>query len=311
MDKISLFKSVYIFSNLENSLISQFVDQIKEVKISRDTEIFREGDMSDCFYIIDSGEINIYKQLGAGKEKILAILGPGTVFGEMAFFSDLPRTANARARTDSSILKINRDDFLNIVNIKPKEGLKILSRLLEVVMGRLEQTSRELATVYQTGKIISSNKPLNQIIKEVQDEILSAIPDANQYATFLYNEFNQEFEAISSCDKIKEIPVKNKIIENIKNARSGIISKNSKDDNIASDMFFKDSKSCLIVPILRIDNLLGFLLLSNSERTNAFKNSHALLLLAVAGQLSEAIENIHFKQEERDRQKLQAAKQEY
>jgi len=48
---------------------------------------------SDAFYIIDSGEVVISKELGPKNEKTLAVLGPGSVFGEMAFFSDSPRTA--------------------------------------------------------------------------------------------------------------------------------------------------------------------------------------------------------------------------
>ena len=90
MDKLSLLKSVFIFSELDDALLRQVVSLTKEVNFKANTDIFREGDKSDSFYIVNEGEITIFKQLGPGREKALAVLGKGLVFGEMAFFSDFP-----------------------------------------------------------------------------------------------------------------------------------------------------------------------------------------------------------------------------
>ncbi len=64
--------------------------------------IFREGDPGDFTIRIKSGRIEISKE-NQGSKKVLAELGPGDVLGELAVFSDLPRTATATALEDTAV----------------------------------------------------------------------------------------------------------------------------------------------------------------------------------------------------------------
>ena len=58
--------------------------------------LFREGDPSDCMFVIKKGRIAITKTKGSG-EIVLAELHAGQMLGEMAFFDNKPRSAGARA----------------------------------------------------------------------------------------------------------------------------------------------------------------------------------------------------------------------
>jgi serine/threonine-protein kinase len=58
-------------------------------------------------YIVVSGSCEIYR-LVDGKKEWLRTVGPGEVFGEVAFFTDAPRTANVEATTDVSVLVVTR-----------------------------------------------------------------------------------------------------------------------------------------------------------------------------------------------------------
>jgi CRP/FNR family transcriptional regulator len=310
MDKLSLLKSVFIFKGLEDSLLNKFKQAVKEAKFKSGSIIFKEGDSSDSFYIVHSGDVMIYKELGPGKEKVLTFLKSSGIFGEMAFFSDRPRTANAKAASDTLLYSISKNNFLKIVSEQPEEGMKILSKLLEVVMERLEQTSRELATVYQAGKIISSGRSLKEIAQKVQEEINLAIPEIENYAMYFYNEFNREFEPLACSLKLNEIPANDPLVCLIAGKPKGLISEET-GKNPTGTGIFKGSKSFLVVPIIKINDLLGFIMLTNTKKANVFKNSHALLILSVAGQLAEAVENIRYQQEERDRKRLKESKQGY
>jgi CRP/FNR family transcriptional regulator, cyclic AMP receptor protein len=65
--------------------------------------LFREGDSSDAAYVMKSGKITITKQKGSSEIE-LASLGPGQMFGEMAFFDGKSRSAGARAATETVVI---------------------------------------------------------------------------------------------------------------------------------------------------------------------------------------------------------------
>ncbi|MBN1823459.1 MAG: cyclic nucleotide-binding domain-containing protein [Endomicrobiales bacterium] len=310
MDKLSLLKSVFIFSGLDGKLLETISGHLKEMKCSAGKEIFRQQQKADAFYIVDKGEVTILKKLGASNEKILAVLGPGSVFGEMAFFSDSPRTANAVAKTETVLWEIERDDFLKFISSEPNAGLKILSGLLQVSMDRLEQTSRELATVYQTGKVISSGQRLDAIVKGILDEILLAVPEAENGAIYLYNEFNEEFDPVAAPRGFKEITANNGLVKTLNKNPAGALVDLEKNE-ISGTEFLSGAKKLLCAPVLKEGRLLGFILLWSGKPDAVFKSNYVLLAASVSGQMAEAVENIRHHQEEIDRQRLNNAKQNY
>lgn len=74
-------------------------------KLEKGQLLFREGDPSDAMYVVKKGRISITKTKG-DSEIELASIGPGQMFGEMAFFDKKPRSANARAASDSEIIAL-------------------------------------------------------------------------------------------------------------------------------------------------------------------------------------------------------------
>jgi len=77
--------------------------------------IFLEGDPGTNFYVVESGEVEVLKNLAIGQEqKSLAILGPGDFFGEMALIDNRPRNASIRARTPVEVLVMGREVFKQI-----------------------------------------------------------------------------------------------------------------------------------------------------------------------------------------------------
>lgn len=74
-------------------------------KLEKGQLLFREGDASDAMYVVKKGRIAITKTKG-DSEVELANMGPGQMFGEMAFFDQKPRSANARAMAESEIIAL-------------------------------------------------------------------------------------------------------------------------------------------------------------------------------------------------------------
>jgi hypothetical protein len=98
--------------------------------------IFKEGDKAEFVYSIIHGNVEIIREDADGGEKIIARLGPGDYFGEMATVSNRPRNATAKAVNSVKTMTIARGDFLNLHNYLPalKENIDkvIQSRTAEL-----------------------------------------------------------------------------------------------------------------------------------------------------------------------------------
>jgi putative ABC transport system ATP-binding protein len=69
------------------------------VLLSAGEVLFEQGDASDLVYMIDEGEIEIFRVTPEHQEEVVAVLRPGNYFGELGPLLSLPRSASARART--------------------------------------------------------------------------------------------------------------------------------------------------------------------------------------------------------------------
>jgi len=82
--------------------------------------IIRQGDEADFFYIIDEGEVEVtHTSVGAAAARVLRRMGPGEVFGEIGLLSRVPRTATVTAVTNTRLVVLGKDDFLELVNSGP------------------------------------------------------------------------------------------------------------------------------------------------------------------------------------------------
>ncbi len=101
--------------------------------------IFSEGDIGTEMYILQSGSVELFKQL-AGETRVLATLDKGDFFGEMSVLEDLPRTASARAKTDVELVKINGAMFDTML----KSNTEIAVRMMRKLSRRLREVTAML-----------------------------------------------------------------------------------------------------------------------------------------------------------------------
>jgi CRP/FNR family transcriptional regulator, cyclic AMP receptor protein len=92
------------------------------------TVLFEEGQPGDYMYVVQSGEIEIRRQVGE-TERVLAVLPPGEFFGEMAILNGRPRSATAVVRTTSRLLVIEGKTFEAMLRARPEIALRIIKSL--------------------------------------------------------------------------------------------------------------------------------------------------------------------------------------
>jgi CRP/FNR family cyclic AMP-dependent transcriptional regulator len=108
---------------VESDLFSRFGKELQA-----GTVIFQEGEEGDQMFIVQGGRVKVSRLIG-GKEHMLAVLGKGDFFGEMALVTRERRTATVTTLEPVRLLAFNREGFLNMINKNPKIALNIIDKL--------------------------------------------------------------------------------------------------------------------------------------------------------------------------------------
>jgi hypothetical protein len=106
---VALLEGIPIFAPLPGPVLERLAASLAPMQIDAGETLFRAGDHGDRFYVVESGDLAV--ELASGEK----VEGPGGWVGEIALLRDVPRTATVRARTDATLLALERDEFLAAV----------------------------------------------------------------------------------------------------------------------------------------------------------------------------------------------------
>ncbi|MEA2849430.1 MAG: hypothetical protein QOG78_4711, partial [Rhodospirillaceae bacterium] len=107
-EKLALLSKFDLLRHLPAERIEPLLDRVQEREVKAGEIVFRTGDPGDALYIVAHGVVEV---LNGSDQRTLAELGDGQAFGEMALLSEGTRTATIRAKTDTQLLAIGKDDF--------------------------------------------------------------------------------------------------------------------------------------------------------------------------------------------------------
>ena len=110
-------------------------------KVRQWTQVVKQGDHSDAMYCILEGELRVRIMAGE-KEKILATLGPGEFFGDIALFDHGPRSADVIANQDSLVLKISAAAFDNLAKEAPEIATPFLLAVGKTLTARIRADNK-------------------------------------------------------------------------------------------------------------------------------------------------------------------------
>ena len=103
--RIALLQQMPIFGALSAATLNLLLDATERVHVPAGDCFFREGDLGDVLYVLESGRVAVRRHTAAG-ELAVRLLGPGDCFGEMAILDLAPRSASVAALEDSVALKL-------------------------------------------------------------------------------------------------------------------------------------------------------------------------------------------------------------
>ncbi|XP_065580007.1 cAMP-dependent protein kinase type I regulatory subunit-like isoform X3 [Artemia franciscana] len=105
----SIDKNV-LFSHLDENERSDIFDAMFSVSASPGEKIIQQGDEGDNFYVIDSGEVEVFVN-----EQLVTTIGEFGSFGELALIYGTPRAATVKARTATKLWGLDRDSYRRIL----------------------------------------------------------------------------------------------------------------------------------------------------------------------------------------------------
>jgi uncharacterized protein YhbP (UPF0306 family) len=125
-----------IYSDLPVQLVDTVGAEVRSVQHAAGDVIARAGGPADKFMVVVEGEVEVIPE-GDGEAPV--VIGPGRFFGEMAILRDEPRTATLRARTDVTLLSMERDAFRDMV----AQSLGTTADFNQLIAQRLKALVRE------------------------------------------------------------------------------------------------------------------------------------------------------------------------
>jgi CRP/FNR family cyclic AMP-dependent transcriptional regulator len=141
-DKIGYLQMVDIFQDLTETEMEE-VDRATTISSCRRGKIlYMPEDTSEVLFLLKEGRVQLYRISPDGKKLVIATIGPGAVFGEMALIGQGMHNTFAEAVEECVLYVMSRDDVERLLSTKPKVALRIfevLGRRLKEAESRLEE----------------------------------------------------------------------------------------------------------------------------------------------------------------------------
>lgn len=133
-----------LFSGLPTPDLQSIAENTVLKSLERGEYLFREGDPSRGFYIVQSGAINVHRVSPSGKEQIIHVFRTGESIAEATLAIDAGYPADARAVENSQVFLIQRAGFLQLLRRQPELALRMLAGMalhLRVLVQQIEDLS--------------------------------------------------------------------------------------------------------------------------------------------------------------------------
>lgn len=154
-------KDVSLFQDLDSPALSTLAALLVSTRIPAKAVVFRESGESDSLYVVQTGQIIISKHVQGEVDIVLTRFRSRDFFGEMGLFDAAPRSATAYAETDSTLLRLDRKAFQQILADYPEMAARICYRMVTVFIERLRATNEQAREAIRWGLEATGYSPIN------------------------------------------------------------------------------------------------------------------------------------------------------
>jgi len=141
-DPIGYLQMVQVFQDLNEAEIQEINRTLTLTSCRRGKILYMPEETGEILFLLKQGRVQLYRISPDGKKLVIATLGPGTIFGEMALIGQGMHNSFAEAIEDCELWVMSRDDVERLLATKPQVALRIfeiLGRRLKEAEARLEE----------------------------------------------------------------------------------------------------------------------------------------------------------------------------
>lgn len=168
-----------LFAALDEKDVAALQATMSTSRLARGEVLFREGDQGDRLYVLLSGKVKLGRTSTDGRENLVAILGPGEMFGELSVFDPGPRNATATAVAETQLIGLGNDALQQFLLSRPAVAQSLLAALAK----RLRRTNDSLADLVFTdvpGRVAKALLELSERFGQPTEEGLLVAHDLTQ-----------------------------------------------------------------------------------------------------------------------------------
>lgn len=168
-----------LFAALDSEGARVLRETLVEKHVLKGQTLFEEGEPGDRLYVILDGKVKLGHSSPDGRESLLAVLGPGEMFGELSLFDPGKRAATATALTDASVLELSNEQLMPWLAGRPE----VAAALLQALARRLRRTNEAMADLVFTdvpGRVAKALMDLGEKFGTVTPEGLLVTHDMTQ-----------------------------------------------------------------------------------------------------------------------------------
>src|ERR1051326_3180787 len=176
---LHILRRVQIFNGLTETELQFLAQRAIARNYGKGEIIFTEGDPCTGLFVIESGQVRIFKSSPGGREQILAVEGPGSSVAELPLFDGGSYPASTAAASDARILFISKQDFHSLCLVHPQVPLKVL-KVVGARLRRLVGIIEELSFTPVRSRLISVLVRRGKGGKRTREGVDIELPPSNQ-----------------------------------------------------------------------------------------------------------------------------------
>jgi len=136
VEKVLFLQEIDLFEYTSTEDLAHIAAITEEIEFQPEETIFTEGDIPDAMYMVIGGRVRMTR----GKEEVM-VAGAKDVFGTWALFDDEPRVATATTLEDTRVLRIDKEDFIDLL----ADYVAITQSILKTMVKRLRKLMNRIS----------------------------------------------------------------------------------------------------------------------------------------------------------------------
>lgn len=163
----SFIEKIELFKGLNDSELQLIADHFEDNSYPVNSIIFEENHPRRHFFVVYTGEIELFKSGDKGRKHSLSMFGPSDFFGEGSLMDDSPHSTSARVKKEARLLLLNREVFSRNGDL----DIKVFSNIARVISRRMRQANAHMlnsAAQYESGRTRKEHDLLGY--RDVPDE---------------------------------------------------------------------------------------------------------------------------------------------